>query len=112
MGESISSKNFGVTQCARSRSAAIRLRKFRSVSGAAGIRSTNGRRSLPRRMPRATVVPRRSGGRVATQAEAKGADPLGPSSQFTSMDWTSFLKHHNLVHSPPSDTLYRLRGKG
>ncbi len=25
-------------------------------------------------------------------------------SQFTSMDWTSFLKHHNLVHSPPSDT--------
>ncbi len=33
-------------------------------------------------------------------------------SQFTSMDWASFLKHHNLVHSPLGDTLYRLPGKG
>lgn len=33
-------------------------------------------------------------------------------SQFTSMDWASFLKHYNLVHSPLGDTLYRLPGKG
>jgi putative transposase len=33
-------------------------------------------------------------------------------SQFTRMDWASFLKHHNLVHSPLGDTLYRLPGRG
>lgn len=33
-------------------------------------------------------------------------------SQLTSMGWASFLKHHNLVHSTLSDTLYRLPSKG
>ncbi len=33
-------------------------------------------------------------------------------SQFTSMDWAPFLKHHNLVHCPLGDNLYRLPGKG
>ena len=31
-------------------------------------------------------------------------------SQFTSIDWALFLKHHNLQHSPLSDALHRLPG--
>jgi len=31
-------------------------------------------------------------------------------SQFTSIDWALFLKHHNLQHSPLSDTTHRLPG--
>jgi len=40
----------------------IRFRRFRSVSASASIRSANGRRSLPRRTPKATARPMRSGG--------------------------------------------------
>ena len=31
-------------------------------------------------------------------------------SQFTSIEWASFLKHHNLEHSPLSDALHHLPG--
>jgi putative transposase len=33
-------------------------------------------------------------------------------SQFTSMDWASFLRAHDLEHSPLGDSLYRLPGNG
>ena len=33
-------------------------------------------------------------------------------SQFTSIDWASFLKQHNLEHSPLGDALHRLPGNG
>jgi len=38
-------------------------------------------------------------GRVAQKAEEQGSDPSDQGSQFTSMDWASFLKAHNLQHS-------------
>ena len=36
---------------------------------------------------------------MASEAAGQGAHPLRSGSQFTSMDWASFLKHHNLEHS-------------
>lgn len=38
-------------------------------------------------------------GGVAAQAEEQGLIHSDQGSQFTSMDWASFLRHHNLVHS-------------